>query len=295
MSDNQSNAIPAFEELALPTQQDRRYDLREIFVVLTKAGLKLKQQEKITERSPLDNFTWTQLSQVVHLQIRLALATYPELRNESHNSLNEREIEQGLQGMGPEALQGLAVAATEIQKHVNTANNTSSDLTIGSISVSAPSQQASTSASAQASASLPPPVPPELNKRDSFEHDGDSDTTSTHAITPRPVVRSAPNFLHETPIETASSPTDFPSLASVLQEGSPQLLAVDQPSTPAHAAARPNAKSDLQSESPKYVIKAMLTSGLVEIKDHVDWQSAKDDIGYSVWADGRLTVVVEFI
>jgi hypothetical protein len=39
----------------------------------------------------------------------------------------------------------------------------------------------------------------------------------------------------------------------------------------------------------------MLAGGLTELKNQDEWEKAKERVGYAIWADGRLTVVVEII
>jgi hypothetical protein len=92
----------ASNELPLPVEPSREPALHTINVYLTKCGVKLRPIKRVENDSKvLFEYTLAELKQEIGLLIQLGMSTYPALR--------PRDV-----GMGPEALRGLAVAATEM-------------------------------------------------------------------------------------------------------------------------------------------------------------------------------------
>jgi len=175
-------------ELPLPESNDAEANLHTINIYLTKCSIKLRPIKRVQNDSKvLFEYTLAELKQEIHLLIQLALSTYPALRPP--------------QSMGPEALRGLAVAATEMQDRS-------------------------------------PSAEPALN------------TVPVGNITP-------------------SSPVNL-------------------------------ASSTMITETIPYTVQAMRSSGLTYIKndgkwDQETWMQVKRDVGFSVWAAGAMTVVVDLL
>jgi hypothetical protein len=92
----------ASNELSLPIQLTSEPTLHTINIYLTKCGIKLRPIKRVENDSKvLFEYTLAELKQEIGLLIHLGMSTYPALR--------PRDV-----GMGPEALRGLAVAATEM-------------------------------------------------------------------------------------------------------------------------------------------------------------------------------------
>jgi hypothetical protein len=288
MAHEQSIEMTKVKERALPTAADRAFDFHKISVFLAKDGLKLKVKDRIVGPGPLNDYSWTEFQDRIVWLIRLALATYPQLRPESLRKASQDEIYQTLKSMGPEALRGLAVAATKIQSHVNNANGPDSELRIDSITEPTPTvPPIDTTVATTASAGrvpypdLPSPNPDvreyEASRQNSV--DASSPSASVHGIAPN----SAPTSPRHTAPKAPLQPT--PPLPATPGE-------VDRTVSQAFSGW---ASIFPQSEIPRYIVKAMLTTGLSEIKDEQDWQNAKLDVGYAVWANGTMSVVVELV
>ncbi|PSN63188.1 hypothetical protein BS50DRAFT_576978 [Corynespora cassiicola Philippines] len=128
-----SAEMSSFEQLDLPTQHPAEAKISQINIYLAKNGFKLTAEKKIFG-TPSDNLfftTYQELQNEIHLLIKTAMSIYPALGP----SPVPYEIEQALQGMAPEALRGLAVAATEMQANSSDANDEGAD-TIDSAPVS---------------------------------------------------------------------------------------------------------------------------------------------------------------
>ncbi|KAF2656691.1 hypothetical protein K491DRAFT_691734 [Lophiostoma macrostomum CBS 122681] len=185
----------------LPTRDERPFDLRKIFVFLTKDGVKLEQMVRIHLDGPVVAYPWEDLLAVVWDLVRAARAMYPQLRPESTRPITAEQLHEQLKGMAPESLQGLAIAATEMQSSAAAAD------------------------------------------------------TNANGV---------------------NSPTG-PSMA-----------------LGGAGAEQPQSPPLLGSEMP-FLVKAMLTKGLTAVESAEEWTSAVDDVGRSVWAAGRITVVVEMV
>jgi hypothetical protein len=92
----------ASNELPLPIPSNSEPILHTINIYLTKCGIKLRPIKRVENDSKvLFEYTLVELKQEIGLLIQLGMSTYPALR--------PKDV-----GMGPEALRGLAVAATEM-------------------------------------------------------------------------------------------------------------------------------------------------------------------------------------
>jgi hypothetical protein len=188
---------------------------------LTKDGVKLEQMVRINIDGPVVEYPWEDLLAVIWNLVRAARAMYPQLRGESQAeaeaeatrriSDEQMQVQSHLQlkGMHPESLQGLAIAATEMQSCV-------------AVGV-------------------------------------DEANATTNAL-------ASPT--------TLSNPV---SQDDVTQQQQP-------PS---------EAQSPLPTSERPFLVKAMLTKGLSTVESVEEWRGAMDDVGSSVWAAGRMTVVVE--
>ncbi|KAF2255061.1 hypothetical protein BU26DRAFT_150323 [Trematosphaeria pertusa] len=102
-------------KLPLPIQPPTEPHLQRINIFLAKKGIRLARVirlEAAPPDEPLFNYQWTELRTRIDNLIRENALLYPELQEELNN----------LSSMGPEALRGLAVAASEIHA-TSTANN----------------------------------------------------------------------------------------------------------------------------------------------------------------------------
>lgn len=287
MANTQSIEMSKIKERALPTAADRIFDFHKISMFIVKDGLKLKLKDRIVGPGPLNDYSWVDFQDRIVWLIRLALATYPQLRPESLRRASQDEVQQTLKSMAPEALRGLAVAATEIQTHVNNANVPDSELRIDSVTEPIPTVPsidmiaAATSVGRVPYPDLPSPNPDvreyEASRQSSV--DASSPSATGDGIAPK----SAP-----------ISPTRAASKAP-LQPAPPQPATPGEVDRTASHGLSGWAAIFPQSEIPKYIVKAILTAGLSEIKDEQDWQNAKLDVGYAVWANGRMSVIIELI
>ncbi|KAF2007237.1 hypothetical protein P154DRAFT_517011 [Amniculicola lignicola CBS 123094] len=182
------------KELPLPIQ--RQYNLHAIHIYLSKNGIKLSPSKHFM--GVMSDYAWAELLSEIRPLVQLAMVTYPALRTcrASSTAGGVRESKSASASvsagasMAPEALRGLAVAATEIQANNNT------------------------------------PVAAE-----------EEETTTNDA---------------------SSSPAKPPS-----------------------------------SELPAFQIRVLTSTGLVLVENEEGWNSAKLDVGFSVWAGGVVTLVVE--
>ncbi|PVI02327.1 hypothetical protein DM02DRAFT_641329 [Periconia macrospinosa] len=122
--DSTTKILPG-EKLKLPTEHDPEPHLSKINIFVIKNGHALRNEKRFINvpSAPLMNMTWQELSIRVRELIKESLLLYPELEEALKRPAN----------MGPEALQGLAAAATEMHRNsmqgstesgVNDTNNT---------------------------------------------------------------------------------------------------------------------------------------------------------------------------
>lgn len=97
------------EKLKLPTEQSPELHLAKINIFAAKNGHVLRSEKRFTSISsaPLLHMTWLELSFRIVDLIKETLQLYPDLQEELDRSAS----------MGPEALRGLAAAATEMNHH----------------------------------------------------------------------------------------------------------------------------------------------------------------------------------
>ncbi|KAF2022292.1 hypothetical protein BU24DRAFT_447100 [Aaosphaeria arxii CBS 175.79] len=286
----------------LPTAGSQVADLRKITIQMVKNGAKLKgyKQIELPERAPTD-YHWEDLQTDLRILLREAMKTYPALRSSVLASTDD--------GMGPETLRGLAVAATEFQKQSHSPKGLS------------PSKSQPTSPLTTDGPGLSYQLITDFDQLVSEMGPRSDTATSTGNVSSHANNRSAIAAIEDHITEPGIlSPTDS---TRALLEGhtsavTPQTTADDalrhdspsrdsmqpleprsQPysTTPAPPPTLPTHQQDSQlpSSLPKYTIKVMLTTGLTEIKDAETWDRAKDHVARAVWADGTMNVVVDLI
>ncbi|KAF2274984.1 uncharacterized protein EI97DRAFT_434559 [Westerdykella ornata] len=262
----------------LPTPATRAFSLRKIDIFLSHNDIPLKPSDRIVGPGPLMDFSWHQLQQKVRQRVDVALAMYPDLRPAlgGQGQIDARS-EEVKGGMVTEELRGLAVAAREscavregaVGGEAETSEN------VGSAAV----RESSFDVSAAPTNTEPEAYSGESSIKgvDTSAHTvtGDNDTTSTSSTT--------------APLGDQNSQCPVSS-----KSDTPQCSSTEQ------GTQKPQAQKDNQerlqlvdSMSHNVKVKVMLTSGLKEMTSERDWEDAKVEIGYAVWANGRVTVVVE--
>ncbi|KAF2271019.1 hypothetical protein CC78DRAFT_527967 [Lojkania enalia] len=292
--DVEDHELKDLSSRSLPTQNT--YALHSIRIQLAKNNIKLKPRAKV--RGPFKaDYTLADLKSQIKPLVQDALAIYADLKPSMGTAATEETVLL-MKGMGPEALRGLAVAATEIQSHANETlamandddieerNNTGfRRLAANSETVSGPSRRYSSGGITLPPNNLPP-VSQEspVNTRTPQGCVGlimkASDAASTRAI--------APNSLR-----TSTASDDYPSIQRSSDQPcvSPKLSTSPVP----RAMARPSVILGPKGEHVPLAIRAMTTVGLIDVNNEDQWKSAMIDVGYSVWATGMMHVVVDLL
>lgn len=141
------------KKLELPTEQDAEPFIKHIQIFLTKNKIRIGQvRYKHQADAPLFFYSWEEMNQRIRELIRAACVQYPQLQDQVNS----------IKGMAPEALRGLAVAATEMQNEDSIENaNSGSTARIDSITIPEPSRPSTDSSSTRGIApSSRPPSPP---------------------------------------------------------------------------------------------------------------------------------------
>jgi hypothetical protein len=277
----------------LPTAQERFFDLRKIILILSKNNLKLKHSTRIRGPGPLIYYSWDMLRECIAIQLQHTVSTYPELGGEfsAGTSSGQSASVNAEEGMRNDTLRGLAVAATEMQ---NT-NATSEQTVVGSAGIPAvpPTDEASGAASIDAAASETPPATDQSGIR-AKSHTPPQAVNATGAPSEEPTRPT---------LEDKSSDLKFSGPCAQPPEQASQHtcpgLVLSRDSAPDSDPQQQQPKDTTRIPDghslPRYIIKAMLAGGLTELKNQDEWEKAKEQVGYAIWADGRLTVVVEII
>lgn len=298
------------EERNLPTANPA--DLRKINIQLARRGLKLDVFKQIRTPAAVIGYKWDHLQEDIKYLLGLALAKYPALRPEHQSQAI------GVMPMGPEALRGLAVAASEIQQQ-NASSSIYPPATANLVSQS-PAQLDHSHARSipsnvdgapqSASHANPPSQPPSQvsmtlppsNQRPGSEIDTSSNMTNmpidqTPVISPTPGTQvdiphrdqaTQPEGLHadKNAVSPPPQPIEGQSNASLSPQASTSLTG-NQP----WIRNAPTLPASLKSL--RYSVFVMLTTGLQKVSDSAAWEAAKSSLASSVWAEGRVSVVVE--
>ncbi|KAH7126848.1 hypothetical protein B0J11DRAFT_287709 [Dendryphion nanum] len=280
----------------LPTANS--FDLRKINIQLAKNHVKLDMCKQIRTSQTVMSYRWDQLHDDIKYLLGLALATYPALRPEN--------AAKSAEGMGPEALRGLAVAASEMENQSNTGNISSTEAELATRNVldldrslihnnhndTNEAQQAESRTTppllAQTRSGLTPPSGPVASPVVST----DMVNTSGYIQYPR-LPLSEKSSLHEESIQPEgiyTSNTGVSPSSSPLERRPQATNATPQAPNPSAIEESWNVAS---LKLPEYTVFVMLTGGLTKIVDGGAWERAKGHLGSSVWAEGRMSVVVE--
>lgn len=276
------------------------------------ALLRVETRLENSDEAPLFHMSWEELCQQVEMLLKNAVCLYPELEPKEsllpelkssdtvytyHGLQSEPQLPQKqkqkpvvplLPGMGPEALRGLAVAATEIQdgESAEIANN-------GFV---APQEQnpfadpPTAPASAVPSPTSHPPSAPSPTA-------GSSANAPTPAPSPSalsPTSQKRVSFVEPLPRRSPTPSSDSSEGPTIIEGPDPQpLQQTGQQKTP-RGMQRP---SQVLAPSclPKYEIETLWTRGARAITCREDWHMVKVDVACAIWTDKVLNVVVKIL
>jgi hypothetical protein len=285
--------------------------------------LQVETRLENSKEAPLFYMTWEELQYIVKLLVRDAVWLYPALEPPAEDRPLLPEVTSSgtvyeyleLQpssrslsppstssGMGPEALRGLAVAATEIQDDASenannlveqdrsaTAENPFLDLPKSTLAEN-PFADPSTSTSP---APAPAPAPADASMTVA------SPTTPTIIVTPASSSPPSPNTV--TP--TTLSPTGQTRVVFVEPHTFPPEKRIPTTSLsrrPVHRLPEQRVPVGMQRPStvlsetrlPKWKIETQWTMGLRTIANREEWHEVKLDLAYAIWADKVMNLVV---
>jgi hypothetical protein len=266
---------------------DRNSELSKINIFLHNRGLKLAQRETITGSSDyLREYTWEQIQQRIEYQLGLAWDMYPELREEYMRTTGQEQAPRRPRGMEPEALRGLAVAATEMQDTANQANTADLGLRVNAGNVLVDN------ALLHFSPTDPEPSNP-LGSRPAGSSSIASlaSTLEENAASVR-TLSSTESFVvipsvPDDPFRDPNPPSPSHTVSKYQQDGRASL-------PPSTSLSKP-VPIEPSTGPQKYIVKAIMTTGLTEIRSPQDWENVKSDIGVAIWANGKISVTVELV
>ncbi|KAF2751929.1 hypothetical protein M011DRAFT_9810 [Sporormia fimetaria CBS 119925] len=258
-----SNLIPNIQQRSLPGPDDAKVCVQEIFILLSKDGRKLlpKYYTKVNDAASMQRFNWTRLNTRIESLVEEALSIYPELRGEAAPRGGEQS--EQARDMAREALRGLAVAASEMQ--------------VGAIDTDTPN-------------------PGDSNP---FSDDHAIPTQAPSAFNPLEPAFASPDPQPTTTTRPPCGHTDHPPTLMETDDNGPLgFRPIGSSPTARERLANSFAKMGPRERKwpfPKYKIKAMWQTGLKELEGPEDLKAVMMHVGLAVWAQGRLTIVVELL
>ncbi|KAF2691872.1 hypothetical protein K458DRAFT_473545 [Lentithecium fluviatile CBS 122367] len=280
-------------ELPMEPQAEPMLDFLNIFVakvipprrgnptptpVLLQAEVRLEDSQE----APLFHMTWAELQRHVASLVKETVLRYPELEPKEEPLVPEVIVT----GMGPEALRGLAVAATQVQN--GTASESANKQPIEhNDSATVENPFADTQTTESSSATTPTTASPVTQGPAAI---APSAASPTPASPQSPTGQKRVTFA-EPPPRSSDSSLDTNSSTRGLAPSSPRLA----PERTIPASMQPPSTVLREASLPKFKLESQWTNGLRDIAGEDDWGMVKLDVAYAIWADRVMNVVVTIL
>jgi hypothetical protein len=249
--------------------------------------LRVETRLQNSDEAPLFHMSWDELSHHVKLLLKDAMYLYPELEPQPQPVQTQKAVVPILPGMGPEALRGLAVAATEIQ------NDGSSEMEDNQAVVREEENPFADPPTAPSSAAPSPThhSPTAGSPTGAFPATVSATAASPSALSPTPPRRVT--FVEPLPTRSPSPPSESSTTGTIEQSAPQSLTKTEQQKIP---RGMQRTSQVLRAKLlPKYEMETLWTKGTKGITCREDWHVVKLDVACAIWTDKVLNVVVKIL